>query len=82
MAALRPHPNVLQFLGICSKPGKPLCIVSTYLAGGSLYNLLRSSDAMSNETKVKLARGIAAGMQHLASERIVHRDLAARKIFL
>jgi hypothetical protein len=83
MAALRPHPNVLQFLGICSKPGKPLCIVSTYLPGGSLYHLLRAkSSDLSDDAKVKLARGIAAGMQHLASERIVHRDLASRNILV
>lgn len=89
MASLRPHPNgkalsfllsslVVQFLGICSSPKKPLCLVSTFMDGGSLYHLLRKPEAFSEESQIKIATGIAAGMQHLSSEGIVHRDLAAR----
>jgi serine/threonine protein kinase len=39
-------------------------------------------EKLSNEQKLELVRGIAAGMYHLHKHDIVHRDLAARKILL
>lgn len=64
--------SVIQFLGICAQPGQPLCLVSTFLDGGSLYHFMRNQrnkDLLTAATtQIKLASGIAAGMQHLASE--------------
>jgi serine/threonine protein kinase len=37
---------------------------------------------LSEEQKIRLVRGIAAGMFHLHKHNIVHRDLAARNILL
>jgi serine/threonine protein kinase len=37
---------------------------------------------LSDEYKMHLVRGIAAGMLHLHKHNIVHRDLAARNILL
>jgi serine/threonine protein kinase len=37
---------------------------------------------LSDEDKLRLVRGIAAGMFHLHKHNIVHRDLAARNILL
>jgi serine/threonine protein kinase len=37
---------------------------------------------LSEEHKIQLIRGIAAGMLHLHKHNIVHRDLAARNILL
>jgi serine/threonine protein kinase len=37
---------------------------------------------LSDEYKIRLVRGIAAGMLHLHKHNIVHRDLAARNILL
>jgi serine/threonine protein kinase len=37
---------------------------------------------LSDEHKIQLVRGIAAGMLHLHKHNIVHRDLAARNILL
>jgi len=83
MSKLRPHPNVVQFLGVCSKPGKPLCIVAEFLEGGSLSSLIYNKpNALSADQQVDIARGCAAGLLHLSSEGIIHRDLAARNILL
>jgi serine/threonine protein kinase len=50
---------------------------------GSLDKLLFDSNIdLSNEYKMRLVRGIAAGMLHLHKHNIVHRDLAARNILL
>jgi len=81
MASLRPHTNVIQFLGIATKPGKPPCIVTEFMMGGNLYDHLQNHP-LKEEEQVKIAQGVAAGMLHLTSEGIVHRDLAARNVLL
>jgi serine/threonine protein kinase len=37
---------------------------------------------ISQEKKIELVRGIAAGLYHLHKHNIIHRDLAARNILL
>jgi serine/threonine protein kinase len=50
---------------------------------GSLDHLLFDSNrTLSEEHKMHLVRGIAAGLLHLHKHNIVHRDLAARNILL
>jgi serine/threonine protein kinase len=50
---------------------------------GSLDKLLFDSNVkLSEEHKIRLVRGIVAGMLHLHKHNIVHRDLAARNILL
>jgi len=79
MVDLRPHKNLVQLLGICTNPHN--CIILEYLEGGALDNYLESN-SISIKEKVALIKGICAGLQHLAKERVVHRDIAARNILL
>jgi len=77
---IRPHPNVVQFLGVCEEP---LMIVNEYLEGGSMERYLdNQTSPLPNSTVISLIKGIASGMYHLAAENIVHRDLAARNVLL
>jgi len=80
MKRLRPHTNVVQFLGITTKPH--LCIVAEFLANGSLQSYLQNVPKLDVETIIKFVTGIAAGMYHLHFEGIVHRDLATRNVLL
>lgn len=72
MKKIRPHTNVVQFLGICSNP---LVIVTEYLEKGSLYHYLRTEEGktMSKKQMMDIIKGVASGMYHLVSEGIVHR---------
>ncbi|PRP87399.1 hemagluttinin family protein [Planoprotostelium fungivorum] len=81
LQGLRPHPNVVLFMGVTPPPG-PISLVTEFCEGGSLYGYLRDVPDIPYETKRKFVVGIAQGMLHLASENIVHRDLAARNILL
>jgi len=82
MVELPSHPNVVQLLGVSLDGPQPI-IVLEYCAGGSLDKLLFQENAnISVEYKMRLVRGIAAGMFHLHKHNIVHRDLAARNILL
>jgi serine/threonine protein kinase len=76
------HPNVVQFLGLAANPERGLCIVTQFCSGGSLYDLLHSSQQIDEKKLIKIVMGTSAGMLHLAQENVVHRDLAARNILL
>jgi serine/threonine protein kinase len=84
--SLRAHPNLVQILGVVSKP--ELMIVTEYMSKGSLVDLLydevtkKSVGTLQKARKVSIARDIAAGMRHLHAHNVVHRDLAARNVLL
>ena len=68
-----------MFLGACKDP---LSVVTEFMEGGSLLNLIQSQSKFDNETNYKIIFGIARGMLHLHSENIIHRDLATRNVLL
>jgi len=79
MCKMKKHPNVVLLLGIVVEP---LCIITEYLEKGDLCSYLGSAVQLSITQKLRIMKGIAAGMYHLTLENIVHRDLAARNILL
>lgn len=80
---MRPHRNLLTLLGISSQPGKPICIVTDFVDGGSLESKLHDKGFPIDWLFiVKTVKGMAAGMHHLHQEGLLHRDLAARNVLL
>lgn len=79
---IRPHPNVLQVLGV-STDGFAPAIIMDFCAGGSLDAVLfKQSNEFSAQSQFKLIMGIARGLLHLHKNNIVHRDLAARNVLV
>ncbi|PRP89036.1 hypothetical protein PROFUN_02314 [Planoprotostelium fungivorum] len=77
---LRPHNNVVLFLGV-SFPPQPLAIITEFCDGGSLYTYLQEN-TVEFAKKKEMMIGVAAGMIHLHAEGVIHRDLAVRNILL
>ncbi|PRP74933.1 putative LRR receptor-like serine/threonine-protein kinase [Planoprotostelium fungivorum] len=75
MKQIGPHPNVVQFIGLCPRP---LSLVT----GGDLMTYLERNSSISSEIRRNIIRGVALGMEHLAAEMIIHKDLAARNILV
>lgn len=77
------HPNIVQFLGAVTLQ-KPLMLVTEFLAGGDLHQLLRTRDPLPPDRTVKYALDIARGMSYLhnRTKPIIHRDLKPRNIIL
>ncbi|OWR55111.1 LIM domain kinase 1 isoform 2 [Danaus plexippus plexippus] len=68
------HRNVLRFEGVLYR--ERLHLVTEYVAGGTLHDLLQDkSRPLSWETRVRLARDVAAGVGYLHCRNVIHRDL-------
>eukprot|EP00727_Mastigamoeba_balamuthi_P007235 m51a1_g3131 putative tkl protein kinase (1522) ;mRNA; f:254942-260992 len=77
------HPNLVLFLGACVTPR--LCMVSEFMFGGSLYDLLYKKKQIPHTQKRReLALDIARAMAYLHNSKpaIIHRDLKSLNILL
>ena len=80
MEALR-HPNIVMFLGACTKPPN-LAIVLEYCNRGSLWSVLQNHDIqLSWEDRRRMALDAARGVNYLHSfpTPVLHRDLKRYK---
>eukprot|EP00117_Sycon_ciliatum_P028761 scpid31737/ scgid23045/ Dual specificity testis-specific protein kinase 2; Testicular protein kinase 2 len=76
------HPNVLMLIGACISEGNIHPLVE-YVNGGNLEELLGDEKReLSWLVKLQLACDIAAGMEYLHGQGIVHRDLTSKNCLL
>ncbi|CAH1272718.1 FGFR2 [Branchiostoma lanceolatum] len=85
------HDNVIGLKGICFRDG-PLQLVLEYAEHGSLLHLLWTLRAESKLNRAVLVNKrhifenmmveVCCGLEHLASMKLVHRDIAARNILI
>jgi len=83
MGRLGDHPNVVGIYDIGeAENGRPY-IVSQYLPGGSLADLLRRSGGkLAPLDAVRIAEQLCLGIEHAHSLGIVHRDIKPANVFL
>ncbi|RDX76900.1 putative serine/threonine-protein kinase SIS8 [Mucuna pruriens] len=71
------HPNVILFLGACTKPPR-LSMVTEYMEMGSLFYLIHVSGQkkkLSWRRRLKILRDICRGLMHIHRMKIIHRDV-------
>lgn len=77
------HPNIVSLIGI-SVEDLPFYFIFEYMDKGDLADFLREngggpkSEILTLEELVGICKQVAAGMDHLAGKKHVHRDLACR----
>ncbi|XP_070573940.1 uncharacterized protein [Ptychodera flava] len=78
------HPNIIPFLGIVIN-GEPKYILTEYACQGDLKNFLISLGLLRTETEtrlIKVARDIANALSFMSMKGVMHKDIAARNVFL
>jgi len=75
------HPNIVRLLGLYEGDDKSQYIVTEFVKGGSLSDLLEKTK-LTTDQMLNIAVQVCSGMRHLESKNIVHRDLAARNILV
>ncbi|XP_067674760.1 fibroblast growth factor receptor 3-like isoform X2 [Haliotis asinina] len=90
---LSTHPNVVAFLG-CVTASDPVLMIMEYVNGGDLLTFLRKrrpektpektseEEALTPKDMLSFALQIARGMAHIAAQKIIHRDVAARNVLI
>jgi ephrin-A len=85
MLSIKPHKNIVRIYGMCQEMNN-FSLVMEFLPNGSLDSFLASTvgagETIEPRLLFRIVRGIARGMEALASQNIVHRDLAARNVLL
>ncbi|CAM6106557.1 unnamed protein product [Calypogeia fissa] len=77
------HANIIQFIGAIKKP-PVFCIITEYLAGGSLKGFLvkNQPNTLGTAMVLSLALDIARGMEYLHSQGVLHLDLKSHNLVL
>mmetsp|Transcript_18987 Transcript_18987/g.76182 ORF Transcript_18987/g.76182 Transcript_18987/m.76182 type:complete len:486 (-) Transcript_18987:2530-3987(-) len=82
------HPNIMLYMGAVIEPGKPLCIVTELMSGGSLFSLLQTENSpvarMDTPGRLKIMLEICRGVLYLHSREppILHRDLKSENVLI
>lgn len=80
LMALLKHPNIVLLMGACLTPDNQVAIVTEMCERGNLKDGLK--DIKSLPLRLKLAKDIAAGLNWMHSNRIIHRDLKLANLLI
>src|SRR3990167_7483679 len=81
------HPNVLLFMGVAVNDQRERYIITEYVDGGSVFDILRNKKeyfALTSLQKKNILHGLALGMAYLHALKppIIHRDLKSHNILV
>lgn len=75
------HPNLVAVYGWGAKDGR-LYLVSEYVDGVNLFQLLQDEGPQAPEEGLRIARGVAAGLSAAHRAGVVHRDLKPENVMM
>ena len=83
MGRLGDHPNIVTVYDIGDEDGQPY-IVSQYMVGGTLDDLLRRSPArrLPLEDSIRIAEQVCKALEYAHAAGIIHRDVKPANVFL
>ncbi|CAO2145683.1 unnamed protein product [Urochloa humidicola] len=76
------HPNIVRFIGSCTKPPQ-FYIITERMSRGSLFDVLHNEhNVLDLPTILKYALDVCRGMSYLHEKDIIHRDLKSANLLL
>ncbi|CAL0307731.1 unnamed protein product [Lupinus luteus] len=76
------HRNILQFCGVCVDDNHGLCVVTKYMEGGSVHDLMSKNKKLQTKDIVRIAVDVAEGMKFMNDHGVAYRDLNTQRILL
>ncbi|KAK7300897.1 hypothetical protein RJT34_11748 [Clitoria ternatea] len=76
------HRNILQFYGICVDDNHGLCVVTKFMEGGSVHELMLKNKKLQNKDIVRIAVDVAEGIKFMNDHGVAYRDLNTQRILL
>ncbi|XP_027331148.1 fibroblast growth factor receptor 2-like [Abrus precatorius] len=76
------HRNILQFGGICVDDNHGLCVVTKFMDGGSVHDLLLKNKKLQTKDILRIAVDVAEGIKFMNDHGVAYRDLNTQRILL
>lgn len=76
------HPNIVETIAVEREGGRPSAIVTSYVRGASLRDVLAAEGALPIDRVVSVLRDIAAALGYVHARRIVHCDVKPANILI
>ncbi|GAB2236319.1 hypothetical protein Droror1_Dr00028041 [Drosera rotundifolia] len=76
------HKNILQFHGVCVDETHGLCVLTKYMEGGSVYDLMQKKKRLQMKEVMRIAADLAEGMKFMNDYGLAYRDLNTNRILL
>ncbi|KAI5435072.1 uncharacterized protein LOC127118497 [Lathyrus oleraceus] len=76
------HRNILQFCGICVDDNHGLCVVTKFMVGGSVHDLMLKNKKLHSKDIVRIAVDVAEGIKFMNDHGVAFRDLNSQRILL
>eukprot|EP01087_Luapelamoeba_hula_P015462 TRINITY_DN4625_c0_g1_i4.p1 TRINITY_DN4625_c0_g1~~TRINITY_DN4625_c0_g1_i4.p1 ORF type:complete len:522 (+),score=134.37 TRINITY_DN4625_c0_g1_i4:39-1604(+) len=76
------HPNVVQFMGVCSH-SSGVYLITEWVGGGDLRKLIKARNIpITWRERVEIAKDTAIAMSYLHAKKCIHRDLKPANLLL
>ncbi|KAG5090716.1 hypothetical protein JHK82_049494 [Glycine max] len=76
------HRNIMQFCGVCVNDNHGLCVVTKFVEGGSVHDLMLKNKKLSSKDVVRIAADVAEGIKFMNDHGVAYGDLNTQRILL
>ncbi|KAL6967721.1 hypothetical protein U1Q18_033530 [Sarracenia purpurea var. burkii] len=76
------HKNILQFYGVCVDESHGLCLLTKFMEGGSVHDVLLKNKKLQTKEIIRIAADVAEGIKFINDHGVAYRDLNTQKILL
>lgn len=76
------HPHIVESRGFVHRTGHPAYLVTTYEAGGNLYDHVRHVGALTLAASLGVFRQVLQALSVAHARGVIHRDLKPQNLFL
>lgn len=76
------HKNILQFCGVCIDENHGLCVVTKFMEGGSVHDLMLKNKRLQTKEIIRITVDVAEGMKFMNDHGVAYRDLNTQRVLL